>query len=127
MKKNMIEYAVAGVALAVAATFLGVTYAPLLNLQSSPVEQVAPRFLGTHPEAAHPTPLPTVTPIPSVPPVVVEEAPAPAPVEEPPATVDGNGGVIGSGCPLPYVDLGYGCQDPICGVDANGNDIPCQP
>lgn len=106
-------------------TFAGVTFAPLLSLGHSQVEEApAPSVRQFVPEAAHPTPLPTVTPIPSV---VVEEAPAPAPVEEPPATVDGNGGVIGSGCPLPYVDLGYGCQDPICGVDANGNDIPCQP
>jgi len=53
-------------------------------------------------------------------------APAPEPAPEPEAWVNDDGTVEGAGCPSPYVDLGYGCQDPICGVDANGNDIPCQ-
>ena len=64
------------------------------------------------------------------PPPVVEApapAPAPAPEPEPEAWVNEDGSVEGGpGCPEPYVDNGYGCQVPICGVDADGNDIPCQ-
>jgi len=61
------------------------------------------------------------------PPAPIVEAPAPAPAPEPEAWVNDDGSVEGgSGCPSPYVDNGYGCQVPICGVDENGNDIPCQ-
>jgi len=60
-------------------------------------------------------------------PIVEAPAPAPAPEPEPEAWTNPDGSVEGGpGCPPPYVDLGYGCQDPICGVDADGNDIPCQ-
>lgn len=70
-----------------------------------------------------PTVTPTPTPSPTAEPEVVEQAPAPE--ETPDAWINDDGTVEGVGCPLPYVDLGYGCQDPICGVDADGNDIPC--
>tara|TARA_R110002051_G_scaffold1853_1_gene10136 strand:+ start:3607 stop:4002 length:396 start_codon:yes stop_codon:yes gene_type:complete len=73
----------------------------------------------------------TIRPTVVVPPAPVVESPAPPPAPEPapePETwVNDDGSVEGgSGCPSPYVDNGYGCQVPICGVDENGNDIACQ-
>lgn len=74
------------------------------------------------------TPKPTVTPTPTVEPVAevpaappVVEAPVvepesdpvyeePAPVEEETTYNPETGEVTGPGCPLPYVDLGWGCQ-----------------
>lgn len=114
------------------AVFMALTFGPLLNLtgtdtpSSDSTPSVSdPSVFKTVGGAPEHTPTPTVTPTSDPAPVV--EAPAPQPVEEPPAaTVDENGAVTGPGCPPPYVDLGYGCQSPICGVDENGNDIPCQ-
>lgn len=91
--------------------------APVATETAAPVESRSFVAEPVHPETIAPAPVVAAP----VEPAPVQEAPAP-----PAATVDSNGGVTGSGCPAPYVDNGYGCQSPICSVDENGNNVPCQ-
>lgn len=111
----------------------GLFTVPVLSALHTATQTTTPTVRMVSDTPAHEplsTPTPTPTPTEALPPALPLD-PTPAaeqPVDEPPAaTVDENGAVTGEGCPPPYVDNGYGCQVPICGVDENGNDVPCQP